>query len=230
MDPRSATRLFDANARTYDAVNSLVSLGLDSRWRAWAADRAVTSPRARVLDAYCGTGLVGLRAAALGADVTLVDASPAMLAVARSRAAQAGLRARFLLADLEATPSPLPIRSFDAATVVFGVRYMRDPVGQLRRLAGTLASDGRLVVVEFVEPAARSGPASRLAAAYFFGMLPRIAAALSGDPALYEYLVRSTRDIGGPEQLETLVRDAGVTIESGATMGFGLVRGVVARP
>ena len=34
MDQVAAQRLFDSSAETYDRVNSIVSLGLDARWRA----------------------------------------------------------------------------------------------------------------------------------------------------------------------------------------------------
>jgi SAM-dependent methyltransferase len=51
---------------------------------------------ARILDAGCGTGRVGIRLAELGYDVTGVDLDESMLAVARERAPQL----RWLVGDL----------------------------------------------------------------------------------------------------------------------------------
>jgi SAM-dependent methyltransferase len=57
---------------------------------------ALLNAGARVLDAGCGTGRVGIRLAELGYDVTGVDLDDSMLAVARERAPQL----RWLVGDL----------------------------------------------------------------------------------------------------------------------------------
>ena len=224
----TATReLFDANAATYDRVNTLISLGLDARWRAWAASRAVEKPHARVLDAFAGTGPVGLRAAALGAEVTLADGSRGMLEVARRRARASRLELRFAETDLSTEPPEVPGAPFDAITVVFGVRYLDDPVRVLRGLATLLAPGGPLVIVDFVEP--DGSFLSRLAAFYFFRVLPRVASLLAGRRGLYDRLVASTHRMGGAKRLVSLVENAGLTVTETRRMGFGLVAGVVAR-
>lgn len=225
MERAEARRLFDANAGTYDRVNSIVSLGLDARWRDWAARRAVTRLEARVLDAFAGTGRVGLRAAELGARVTLADISPGMLAVASRRAEERGLHVDTVLTDLTAEP-PGVDGPFDALTVMWGLRYLEDPAGTLRRLAELVAPGGRVIVVDFVEPS--GGLVTRMAAVYFFRVLPRIAGAIAGRRRLYHELVATTRAMGSREHLMLLVREAGLEIVEQHTMGFGLVVGVVA--
>lgn len=222
--------LFDDNARTYDRVNSLISVGLDARWRDWVARQAVTRTGARVLDAFAGTGLAGIRAAQLGADVTLADFSPRMLAVASEHAARRGVSVRCVAENLAADPSGWPPElagPFDAVTMVFGVRYLAEPAAVIRALATRLEIDGRLVVMDFVEPA--SGLLSRLAAVYFFRVLPRIASALAGRRELYDRLAATTHELHGREDLEAIVRDAGLRVAETRVMGFGLVVGVVAR-
>lgn len=220
-------RLFDANARTYDGVNTLVSLGLDARWRDWAAKRAVDKPGERLLDAFAGTGLVGLRAAALGADVTLADDSRCMLAVARGRAHEAGREVHFVVTDLTASPPVVPGAPFDAVTMVFGARYVDDPVAVVRGLASLLRPGGPFVIVDFVEPPRT--PLSRLAGLYFFHVLPRIASLLAGRRELYDRLTMSTHGMGTAQRLVSIAQDAGLTVTETRTMGFGLVTGLVAR-
>jgi demethylmenaquinone methyltransferase / 2-methoxy-6-polyprenyl-1,4-benzoquinol methylase len=224
----AATRdLFDANAATYDRVNTIVSLGLDARWRDWAARSAGARAGARVLDAFAGTGLVGLRAAALGADVTLADGSEGMLAVARRRAEASGRDIRVAVTDLEADPPLVPGAPFDAVTMVFGVRYLEDPVRVVRGLASLLKPGGTFVIVEFVEPG--RGLLSRLAAAYFFRVLPRLAGALAGRRGLYDRLAATTHAMGPAGRLAAIARGAGLRVTQTRSMGFGLVAGVVAR-
>jgi demethylmenaquinone methyltransferase/2-methoxy-6-polyprenyl-1,4-benzoquinol methylase len=220
-------RLFDANASTYDRVNTLISLGLDARWRDWAARRAVDTPHAHMLDAFAGTGLVGLRAAALGADVTLADDSSGMLAVAQRRARDAGLEAHFVVTDLTARPPAVPGAPFDAVTLVFGARYVDDPVAVVRGLASLLRPGGAFVIVDFVEPPRALIP--RLAGVYFFHVLPRIASLLAGRRDLYERLTMSTHEMGTAQRLVSIAQGAGLTVTETRAMGFGLVTGLVAR-
>jgi demethylmenaquinone methyltransferase/2-methoxy-6-polyprenyl-1,4-benzoquinol methylase len=217
--------LFDDNAPTYDGVNRIISLGLDSRWRDWVARRALVRPGARVLDAFAGTGLVGLRAAALGAKVTLADISPGMLAVAARRASRLGLKVDCVTADLALADASVPGAPFDAITMVFGVRYLDDPSGVIRRLSALLAQDGRFIVMDFVEP--DGGLLSRPASFYFFRVLPRIAGVLAGRGDLYQRLVTTTHAIHGRGHLEKVVREAGLEVAETRVMGFGLVVGIV---
>ena len=217
--------LFDASAGSYDRVNTIISVGLDARWRDWVARRAVTAPGGEVLDAFAGTGLAGLRAAALGARVTLADVSEGMLAVACRRADARGLAIASVVTDLTADPPVVPGGPFDAITMVFGARYLADPSAVMRRLSLLLRPGGKFVVLDFVEP--DGGVISRLAAAYFFRVLPWIAGVLAGRRDLYDRLVSTTHAMRGRDHLEGLVRDAGLTIVETRAMGFGLVLGVV---
>lgn len=223
---RGVRALFDASAATYDRVNTIVSFGLDRRWRRWAAARAVgDGVRPRVLDAFAGTGLSGLAAARLGARVTMADDSQGMLGLAVDRATARGIPIRACLVDLTDAETVASLGSFDACTVVFGVRYLDDPVAVLRALGALLEPGGRLVVMDFCTPDAR--PLHRLAGAYFFGVLPSFAGLLAGDVELYRTLSVSTRRLGGRDRLPALVAEAGLHVTEVALMGFGLVVGVV---
>jgi demethylmenaquinone methyltransferase/2-methoxy-6-polyprenyl-1,4-benzoquinol methylase len=226
MDQLAAQRLFDDSAETYDRVNSIVSLGLDARWRDWAARQAVVGRHPLVLDAFAGTGRVGLRAAELGANVTLADISPEMLAVARRRADAKGLKVHRNLADL-AGDSPDVGGPYDAVTVMWGLRYLDNPAETLRRLASLIVPSGRIVVVDFVEPS--GSIITQLAALYFFHILPWIAGTLAGNRELYRELVATTHEMGNREHLVSLVHQAGLEVERQHVMGFGLVVGIVAK-
>src|SRR5687767_11855605 len=71
--------------------------------------------RGSVLDLGCGPADIPLRLARLapGAAVTAVDASPAMLALARAAVSEAGLGDRIRLLEARLPGLPLPERSFD---------------------------------------------------------------------------------------------------------------------
>ncbi|MBA2429332.1 MAG: class I SAM-dependent methyltransferase, partial [Thermoleophilaceae bacterium] len=47
--------MFDRIARVYDRMNTVMTAGLDERWRERAADLAAAAPGGRALDVACGT-------------------------------------------------------------------------------------------------------------------------------------------------------------------------------
>lgn len=110
------------------------------------ATRLRLAPGDRVLDLCCGTGASALPAAeAVGptGSVLGVDLTPALIECARANAAARGLgRARFDVADV--TTLGFPPGSFDAIQSVFGLFFLDDMAGQLRRAWTWLASGGRL--------------------------------------------------------------------------------------
>lgn len=226
MDANSARQLFDANSPTYDRVNGVISLGLDRRWYDWAAEQALVTPGARVLDAFAGTGAVGLRVAEKGGRVTLADVSPRMLEVASERARERGLEVRTVSADLSAESLEIEGAPFDAIVAMWGLRYVDDPAHVLANLSALLRPGGRLVVVDFVEPPPLL--VSQIAAMYFFRVLPRVAGALAGRRELYGVLGESTHRMGSAERLLGLVEETGFAITETRSMGFGLVFGFVA--
>ena len=135
-------------ARSYaDRFRRLEADGADVHGEATCVERLRPAP-ARVLDAGCGTGRVGVRLAELGYDVVGVDADPAMVEVAHELApARPGLAWRVAdLADLPATDGlggP-----FDVVLLAGNVVPLVEP-GTLGSacagLAARLAPDGLLV-------------------------------------------------------------------------------------
>jgi SAM-dependent methyltransferase len=72
----------------------------------------------RVLDVACGTGVVAVTAARLGASVTALDLTPELLAAARDNARTAGVDIDFHEGDVEQLP--FPDAAFDVVVSQFG--------------------------------------------------------------------------------------------------------------
>ena len=93
-------------------------------------DAADVTAGTELLDAGCGPGVVGLAAQRRGAEVTAVDQSEAMVALARS----AGVDARQAGAD----QLPFETGTFDAAVAGFLINHLPRPVegvGELARVS-----------------------------------------------------------------------------------------------
>src|SRR5499426_2649343 len=90
------------------------------------ADHVVRSARIRagerVLDIACGTGNTALMARARGAVVTGVDLTPALLAIARTRAAEAGYD-DITWQEGDAESLPFPDGSFDVLVSSCGLMF-----------------------------------------------------------------------------------------------------------
>ncbi len=96
----------------------------------------------RVLDAACGTGVVALTSARLGARATGADLTPALLERARENAALAGLTIDFHEADVEALP--FDDGEFDCVLSQFGHMFGPRPAVTVSELLRVLRPGGTL--------------------------------------------------------------------------------------
>lgn len=111
------------------------------------------SPGARVLDLCCGTGASALPAAeAVGpaGSVLGVDITPALTAQAQALAGARGLgQARFQTGDVATLD--LPPGSVNAVICVFGIFFLDDMAGTLRRAWEWLAPGGQVALTVWSE-------------------------------------------------------------------------------
>jgi demethylmenaquinone methyltransferase/2-methoxy-6-polyprenyl-1,4-benzoquinol methylase len=192
-------RMFDRIAPVYDAMNRVMTGGLDQRWRK-ATVRATVQTGDRVLDACCGTGDLAVAARAAGAGhVVGVDFSERMLERARRKAPEL----EWVQADVLALP--LDDASFDSVVVGFGVRNVEDLEAGLRELRRVLRPSGRLGILEITTPRGFLAPFYRL---WFDRIVPLLGRLLPGGAA-YTYLPASVRRFPGPEDLGDLLGRCG---------------------
>ncbi len=102
--------------------------------------------RLRVLDAGCGTGSLSVVLAGLGHQVTGIDYSPAMIALARAKAQAEGHAIAFDVMD--AGQPGLKPGQFDALVCRHLLWALPEPAQVLRRWAALLHPGGRVVLIE----------------------------------------------------------------------------------
>ena len=216
--------MFARIARRYDLANRLLSGGADRLWRrrlVAAVRRA--GPRA-VLDLATGSGDVALALArALPADVAIVgmDFCAPMLAEAEAKRERAGRPANLSFRAGDGLALPLADASQDAVTIAFGLRNMADRPRALREMRRVLRPPcGRLFVLEFSQPQRWLRP---LYYAYLRHLLPRLAGAITGDRAAYDYLGATIGEFPDREGLSRELRAAGFTAVQAAGMTGGIV-------
>ncbi|MGP6089222.1 class I SAM-dependent methyltransferase [Antarctobacter jejuensis] len=154
-------------------------------------DKAPVGPGTRLLDAGCGAGMALRLAADLGAEVTGMDASEALLKVARDRLPDARLEH----GDLEVLP--FKDDSFDIVTGFNSFQFAADPVTALRDACRVTRPGGKVFIMTWGDPG--SMEVTALVAA-LKPLLPPMPANASGPFALSE-----------PGKLEALATSAGLT-------------------
>ena len=212
LPPAEVRAMFDRITPVYDAMNRLMTAGLDQRWRRTAA-RAVVRPGDRVLDACCGTGDLAVAAERAGGRVTGLDFSPAML----ERAHRKSQTVDWVEGDLLALP--FEDAAFDVVTVGFGIRNVADLEAGLRELARVLRPEGRIACLEITQPAGRLRPFFRL---WFDQVVPLLGRVLPGGAA-YSYLPASVRRFPGPAELAAAFERAGFESVRWRRMAGGIV-------
>jgi SAM-dependent methyltransferase len=95
-----------------------------------------------VLDVACGTGVVALTAARVGAKVSALDLSPALLEHARTNAKLANLDVKFVEGDVESLPHA--DASFDVVLSQFGHMFAPRPEIAISEMLRVLKPGGRI--------------------------------------------------------------------------------------
>lgn len=213
--------MFDGIARRYDALNRVMSLGLDPVWRR-ATVRALSLGGARrALDVATGTAdlAIAMARSAPGLDVVGVDPSSEMRAIGARKVADAGLAARIRLEAGECERLPFEDGAFDAIGISFGIRNVPDRAAGLAELARVAAPGARVVVLELAEPRGALAPLSRL---YVHRVVPLVGAAVSGSEE-YAYLARSIAAFPPAEEFAGSIERAGLRVVEVRPMTFGVV-------
>jgi demethylmenaquinone methyltransferase / 2-methoxy-6-polyprenyl-1,4-benzoquinol methylase len=212
LEPESVRGMFDRIAPVYDAMNRVMTAGLDRRWRKLAVSEVVW-PGDRVLDACCGTGDLAVEAERRGGRVVGLDFSERMLERARKKSGAI----EWVQGD--ALALPFADGEFDAATVGFGVRNLADLEGGLRELARVLRPGGKVAVLEITRPRGVLRPFFRF---WFDVLVPLAGRVLPGGEA-YTYLPASVRRFPGPDDLSALFERAGFEDVRYRLLGGGIV-------
>src|SRR4051812_9945914 len=146
VEPDEKTRrvgqVFSSVAHRYDVMNDLMSGGLHRLWKDRFVARVKPRPGEHILDMAGGTGGGAFRMARRGALVTVADINSDMLEVGRKRAERRRLDGLSWAVE-NAEKLSFADASFDAYTIVFGIRNVTEIPAALREANRVIKRGGR---------------------------------------------------------------------------------------
>ncbi len=218
--------MFSRVSGGYDRLNRVLSFRLDETWRRAAVRAGAPGPEDRVLDVCSGTGDLAVAFARAGAArVVATDFCVDMLRHLPGKAVRKGVGELLDVGAADCMKLPFESAQFDIVSNSFGIRNVVDPGAGVAEMARMLAPGGRLVILEFDYPKARS---VRAGYAAYRRVIPWIARLLSrSNEDAYRYLNGSVRRFAEEVDLVAHCRSQGLSAER-KRLNFGIVQLITA--
>jgi ubiquinone/menaquinone biosynthesis C-methylase UbiE len=217
---------FDSSASYWDGVyrgDTLQGLIYQQRQAAVLdfVDQSHLPPGARVLEIGCGAGHLTVRLAERELQVEAIDASPAMVEAAASRAVEGGMRERVTVKVADVHALPFESNHFDLIVAVGVIPWLHSPDAAASEMARVLRSGGQLVVT--ADNRARLSSFTDPRAMLALSPLKHAQVALRRRRGL------ATSRLDYPRHIDHLLRASGLNPVARRTIGFGPLS-VMGRP
>ena len=210
---RRVRGVFSNVASRYDLMNDFMSAGMHRVWKNQFVRKLKPRAGQHIIDMAGGTGDIAFRIAERGAQVTVADINPEMLAVGRERAKARGLEG-LLWAEENAEEMSFPDQTFDAYTIAFGIRNVTHIDKALAEAHRVLRVGGHFLCLEF---STATWPGFKeIYDRYSHDVVPRIGRVVARDEESYRYLVESIRRFPDMPTFKRMIEQAGfaqVTVE-----------------
>ncbi len=204
----------------YDLVNTLMTLGLDRRWRRVTVELAEPAG-GLALDIATGTGELAFELERAGArGVVGVDFCYEMVAAARKKRDAAKPARGVVFATGDAMALPFPDATFDCIVNGFMLRNVADLAATFGELYRALKPGGRLVCLDLTRP---RGPLRRFFDLYIATFVPLLGVVVGRKYGAYRYLFQSLTIHPDANTLARMMRDAGFAEANYKLTGFGTV-------
>ncbi len=218
----SIRKLFDSIAPTYDLLNRLLSLGMDSLWRKMAV-RELKGVGGLILDLATGTADIAIeiiRQNGPNPKVLGLDFSEAMIRRGQRKIMRKGLSHSILLSRGDALALPFRDNTFGASIIAFGLRNIPEKEQALQEMIRVIRRGGKVVVLEFTYPQKRW--IRKLYPLYFEKFLPWCGGMISGDREAYAYLPESVSCFPRAKVYEEILRRSGLEEIRYRALTFGI--------
>lgn len=213
--------MFNNISKTYDMLNRLMTMGVDTIWRKKAIRLLRSMKPQLMLDVATGTGDFAFESIRIlqPKKVIGVDISEGMLEVAREKIAKKGLQEQFEVQLGDSEKLPFEKDTFDAVTVAFGVRNFEDLEQGLTDILRVLKPGGKAIILELSNPTAF--PIKQLYHFHFHKLTPAVGKLISKDSNAYSYLPESVANFPDGARFAAITRKVGFSDTKVKPQTFG---------
>ena len=206
-----------------DFLNHLLSFGQDIRWRKKVARFLTQNNDQYILDLATGTGdqllcmfsTTGRISRGVGTDLAIK-----MLEKGREKVRNKQLDDSISLEEGDAEDIQYPDNTFDAVTISFGIRNVKDVNRSLSEMFRVLKPGGRVLILEFSIPP--NILMRHLYLFYFRFILPFIGSVISGDGYAYRYLNETVEGFPYGNAFSDMLEGSGFENVSMHPLTFGI--------
>ena len=204
--PVYVEQMFNKIAQKYDLFNDIITFGMHRKWKRFVALQTDLNDKQNCLDLCCGTGDIAREVFRQypSSEVTGLDFSEEMLNIAESKT-PSEINVNYLQGD--AMNIPFQDAEFNAVTIGYGMRNVRD-IGQfLREIIRVLKPEGVLVTLDVGK--VRIPILAELNHFYFFHIVPLVGKLLIPGELIFKYLPESSLKYPNQESLKNLMIQTG---------------------
>lgn len=215
--------VFTEASRTYDLVNHILTLGLDTWWRKKAAGIARRQEGKKWLDVCSGTGdMAGILRSVAGKDTTVVsfDICLPML----KKAAKKNVPGTLVYCAGNSKTLPFADNMFDLVTISFATRNINTSqevlIEYFREFNRVLKPGGMFVNLETSQP--RSPMVKMLFHGYVRCFVKPVGWLISGSKTAYGYLSATIPRFFSADELASIIAQAGFSTVDVTPLTFGI--------
>ena len=216
---RFVQKMFARISERYDLLNAVMSLGRDQSWRRLTARLAAPTPAILSLDVATGTGDLAVALADRSSRVIGLDFCAPMMEIGESKSSYKKVKDRVAFTTGDALRMPFPDNTFDCVTIGFGIRNIDPPIEAFKEMRRVVHKGGRVACLEIMRPS--NGPVGSIYKVYMDTIVPSLGRLLAKDGEAYRYLSDSVFNFFRPEELKTVMQDAGLQNIRYVTLNLG---------
>ena len=198
--------MFNKIAKKYDHFNDIITFGMHRKWKRFVARQTELHDESNCLDLCCGTGDIAREVLRQypSSKVIGLDFSEEMLNIAESKNKNE-INVKYILGD--AMNVPFQDAEFNAVTIGYGMRNVKDISQFLREILRVLKPEGVLVSLDVGKV---SIPIlAELNNFYFFHIVPLVGKFLIPGEDIFKYLPESSVEYPNQISLKNLMIDTG---------------------
>ena len=203
--------MFSDIAPRYDFFNDVISFGMHRAWKKFVVEQADLKLGDSALDLCTGTGDIAFKLAREVGEkgkVIGLDFVQGMLDIANKRIVKENKEKNLSFVHGDAMNLPFQDEIFDAITVAYGLRNVKDIPTAIGEMARVAKPGARVISLDLGKPTIPGY--KELYYFYFYKIMPTITSVFQGKKDAYNYLPNSLDEFPAQEGLIRMMKEAGL--------------------